>query len=280
MIKNKVKYFFLSILPFVICLGLEFLISIPFIEIALLRTFSKGQAGFFNALPESLMEYFSNTNFTGGISFAYSIVVIILFGIWYHKLNKKHLLREHTSFSIRSNGVLILLCIVLYYSSNYVTTITAAFFPNALTTYNNLIDQAGLTSNQLSPIMVIYALVLGPIGEELVFRGVTLTYARKALPFWIANILQAALFGLLHMNLIQGVYVFVCGLFFGYIRKSAGTIRASIHLHIMFNVVGLLVSQYLPYYDGSKIIINAVILAGILLLALTLCKWFHHAKRH
>ncbi|MCR5666603.1 MAG: CPBP family intramembrane metalloprotease [Eubacterium sp.] len=276
--KNKVKYFFLSFLPILLCFGLQFLISIPFIEIIILRVITSGQSNLLEVLPESLLENLSNTNFTGGISFAFAIANIIIFGIWYRKISTRYLSREHKAFSIRSNGVLILLSIVIYYSSNYVTMITSTIFPNAMDYYNNLIDTSGLVGSNISVLMIIYALFLGPIGEELIFRGVTLSYARMALPFWLANLMQAALFGVLHANLIQGVYAFVIGLFLGYIRHDSGTIRASIHLHIMFNIVGLLVSPYLPHYSGSSLFLNIIILVAVFFVALLLCRWFHKSK--
>jgi hypothetical protein len=37
------------------------------------------------------------------------------------------------------------------------------------------------------------------------------------MPFWVANILQAVLFGIYHMNPLQGIYAFFIGLFLGYV---------------------------------------------------------------
>ena len=60
-------------------------------------------------------------------------------------------------------------------------------------------------------MLAVYTIILAPVGEELVFRGLTYRFARKALPFWGANILQAALFGVMHLNLFQGLYAFFLG---------------------------------------------------------------------
>ncbi|MFQ6806449.1 MAG: lysostaphin resistance A-like protein [Lachnospiraceae bacterium] len=45
--------------------------------------------------------------------------------------------------------------------------------------------------------------MFAPVVEELIYRGLTLKIFQKAFPFWAANVMQAALFGLMHMNLIQ-----------------------------------------------------------------------------
>ncbi len=270
---KKAKYFFLSFLPFLIYIGLQFLVTIPVMEVLVLRRLFQGQSRILEFLPETIMEDLSNTSFTGFVSLLFSLIALILFGIWYHKQGKKNYAKDPTHFPIKSNFILAILCVVLYYSSNYITTLTSSVFPNAMTFYENLIQTSGLTGNT-SLVMIIYAAVSGPICEELIFRGITMNFARKAFPFWLANLFQAALFGLIHMNLIQGIYAFVIGLFFGYIRKVAGTIRASIHLHIMFNVIGLFVCTYLPYFKGSSLLINLVICIAVLLLAILCCKWF------
>ena len=73
-----------------------------------------------------------------------------------------------------------------------------------------MMERSGIGTNG----MVIFATVcLAPIGEELVFRGLTMKYAEKAFGrFWAANLLQAFLFGVIHMNWVQGVYAFFGGL--------------------------------------------------------------------
>ena len=83
--------------------------------------------------------------------------------------------------------------------------------------------------------MFIYAVILGPVCEELVFRGVTMRLVRRALPFWAANLMQAVLFGIFHMNWIQGIYAFVLGLVLGWICEKGGSIYFSMFFHILIN---------------------------------------------
>lgn len=80
-------------------------------------------------------------------------------------------------------------------------------------------ETAGLDSD-IGLFMFIYAVILGPVCEELVFRGVTMRLVRRALPFWAANLMQAVLFGIFHMNWIQGIYAFVLGLVLGWICEK------------------------------------------------------------
>ena len=52
----------------------------------------------------------------------------------------------------------------------------------------------------------------GPLAEELTFRGVIQTRLERAMPPWLALVLQAAIFGLVHGTPIQMVYAFLMGL--------------------------------------------------------------------
>ena len=67
----------------------------------------------------------------------------------------------------------------------------------------------------LEPAMFLYACVLGPVAEELLFRGIVL---RTLAPFGrkLAIVVSALLFGLFHGNLLQMPYAFVLGLVLGY----------------------------------------------------------------
>ena len=69
------------------------------------------------------------------------------------------------------------------------------------------------------------AVVAGaPLAEELVFRGVIQSRLERAMPVWIAMVLQAVLFGFIHGTPVQIGYAFLMGLLFGYIRYRTGSI--------------------------------------------------------
>ena len=123
-----------------------------------------------------------------------------------------------------------------------------------------LLESAGL-SGDIPLLMMIYSVCLAPIGEELVFRGVTLRIARRTFPFWIANIIQALLFGIFHMNPIQGCYTFILGLILGYICEKGGTIYHVILFHFLFNLWGTTASQWL--------IVDDVMLQGLIVIVAT-----------
>ena len=81
--------------------------------------------------------------------------------------------------------------------------------------------------------MYLYACILGPIGEELLFRGLVL----RTLKPWgkqTAIVVSAILFGVFHGNLAQIPFAFLVGLMLGYVAVEYSVIW-SIALHIFNN---------------------------------------------
>ncbi len=121
-----------------------------------------------------------------------------------------------------------------------------------------------LLENDLS--MILLVTVVAPVLEELIFRGFILSLSRKFLPFHAANLIQAGLFGIYHMNLVQGIYAFILGLFIGYLIKCTGSVINCICFHVVFNLTGLLIDDLMPDdpHTAIRLIIITAALAGLL----------------
>lgn len=65
-------------------------------------------------------------------------------------------------------------------------------WPSIMESYGDTMQQAGF--GDLSPVVLIAVVGLAPIGEELIFRGMTIHYLEKTgAKFWLINIIQAFL---------------------------------------------------------------------------------------
>ena len=98
-------------------------------------------------------------------------------------------------------------------------------------------EEAMLLSAETGLIPALAVAVSAPLAEELVFRGIIQSRLERAMPAWIAVVLQAALFGLIHGTPVQIGYAFVMGLLFGYIRHCTGSILPAIAAHAAFNAM-------------------------------------------
>ena len=121
------------------------------------------------------------------------------------------------------------------------------------------LEAAAITSTGFS--MFLYITILGPISEELLFRGFLL----RMLKPWgkqTAILVSALIFGLFHGNVIQVPFAFLVGLVLGYVTVEYSILWAIV-LHIFNNLVmsdlfGRL-AQVIPET------VSSVLLYGILL---------------
>lgn len=251
---KKVGYFFFCFLPLIASFGLQLLALVPCMGISALNVFFSnilsGKKSSIDELSTMLSNTWGSQSFTMIVSTVFAFLGIIIFGYWYSRQFHVSLRQSPSSFATPLLLLgLILIVPALQLLTSVVTGITSSLFPNAMQAYEKLMETAGFT-NEPSLFLVLYAVLLGPIEEELTFRGVIFSSAKKALPFWAANIFQAILFGIFHGNLIQGIYAFFVGLFLGYISEKGGSIYLSIFLHILFNSWGTFVSTDSALYTN------------------------------
>ena len=92
--------------------------------------------------------------------------------------------------------------------------------------------------NEMLKFLVFY-----PIGEELLLRGLILQFLKKKTKY--ANLIQAVIFGILHLNPIKFIYTTISGIFFGNVRLKPNPIWLIILLHSTFNLVSIFL--YKPF---------------------------------
>lgn len=198
-------------------------------------------------------------NFTIVISIVFSFFCMVIFGIWYYRsCNGTFKINPIKDFHLFEILGIILLIPGTQFISSIITSIISTIFPSLLESYLELIENTGL-SGEIPVLMMIYAVFMAPISEELIFRGVTYSIARRTFSFWGANIIQALLFGIFHMNPIQSCYTFVLGLVLGYIREKGGTLYHVIFFHFLFNLWGTTVSEWMVFENE---ILQALVIFG------------------
>ncbi|BDU16194.1 CPBP family glutamic-type intramembrane protease [Lysobacter auxotrophicus] len=86
--------------------------------------------------------------------------------------------------------------------------------------------------------LLILALV-GPVFEELVFRGLLLGGLSRHISFGWANTLQALGFAAMHDDPPRFLYYFAMGLFGGWLVKRTGSLAPAVALHVLNNAVAV-----------------------------------------
>lgn len=91
---------------------------------------------------------------------------------------------------------------------------------------------------------VLLVAVVGPIYEEIIFRGIILGAVEKHIGFLLANILQAGLFAFVHFDFKLFIFFFVFGLIAGYFANKTKGLFTGIIFHVVHNFL-ILVLLYI-----------------------------------
>ena len=206
----------------------------------------------------------NSPNYVMFVSMLSAFMAAVWSGYWYWRSDwRKRDFSYRNALQLRQLIALISVAVGGCVFISITLTIWQTIFPGEFQQYSNVMSNFSTSSPWLT---YCYVLLIGPISEELIFRGAILDRLYLAFPFWAANLLQALLFGIYHMNLVQGIYaalLFVLGAVLGLVRVSVGTIFASIGTHIIFNATSYVLQLVFP--SGQKI--SIVIFAGVYLLA-------------
>lgn len=147
--------------------------------------------------------------------------------------------------------------------------------------FNGLVSLSGIAKyskvyNELSKmvyngnifIQILAAAIAAPIVEELLFRGLIYKRLRYHLSSTWCILISAAVFGLIHGNIVQFVYAFLVGTLLAYVYEKFKTIWAPILMHGMANLSSVLITEFLPEYEGN-LSIGDVMLISVIALAVT-----------
>lgn len=122
---------------------------------------------------------------------------------------------------------------------------------------------------------VLAAVILAPIVEELLFRGLVFKRLYHYVGRLPAMIISSLFFGLYHGNVVQGVYACLLGLIFVFVYDKYKTIWAPILAHVVANLTSILFQEVEIfnvfyekdlYYYTSTLIATLVCIGMIILI--------------
>ena len=268
--KVRVGFIFLSLLPVYAIISIQTITQVPFLFFAMAeleKTSGTAAATDMNTLCD-----FFNHKYAFWAYLLYSVVGIIAFGLWYYfgfvRRGTKVRIKEIIGY--KSILAVISMVIGLQFLITAGFVIATELFPKVIDDYMQLMTDSGLVDNQL--IMIVYAILIGPVLEELCIRGVTFGFLEKSniKPFFII-LISGILFGVMHLNLVQGIYASVLGFFLGYMRYKYRSIKITIVMHILFNFMGTygeMLMEKLNLSNGANLILGGISLFVLLFAVL------------
>ena len=175
------------------------------------------------------------------------------------KINKKYAnTTKHSYDNLFIKGVVL------------VGLILAANLFNAILT-NTIINILGLVRTQsvsnllpqMTVVRLIYAIIIAPVCEEIIYRGIIYSHARKVSARF-AIIITSILFLLMHGNIPQIMGIIFPTIIFGVVREYHG-LAAAIGVHISNNIGAFIFTLMVTYGAEYTDVITVI---GIILVAL------------
>ena len=193
----------------------------------------------FNNLILGMSDEYSNVMF-GMVPVIFIDIVVIVIGLKWTKISFKKEFINKGRYDKKTILIGMISLAGLLLLSNSIYTI-----------YSTIINSMGIvipspdftfpTNINIRIIYILYVCILGPILEEIIFRGIILNYMKKY-GLFVAIIFSAVLFTMFHMNLVQFITPLLIGILFGFICIKTESIVPSIILHIVNNSYATIMS--------------------------------------
>lgn len=157
-----------------------------------------------------------------------------------HSLRKRHQLVSRYNFSMTSWRLVV----PLYFGT--LTLLVGVIGPlTALIPMPESIEKLmRVTVGQTGVFAFLLFVVIAPLMEELIFRGVMLDGLLRRYRPVTAILVSSVIFGLAHLNPWQFVTAFVLGCFMGWVYLRSGSLAGCVLIHMSANFSGYLLRLY------------------------------------
>lgn len=219
-------------------------------------------------IEEKLMEFtMASMNWLVLVSGVLTVLVLWVF----FAIRKKKLCREAQIHRLNWKGILMfgLLGIAI----SFCVSFCLSLLPIPESVMEEYMEQASGLEQGSVWLRLLATVIVGPIVEELVFRGLVQSRLRKAMKPAVAILLTSVAFGLLHGQPLWMAYTIVFGVILGIVAEKAKSITPAIMIHIGFNSVSVF-GEYIGDSVASVILIGAFSIVVIIVFFLKRKCWF------
>lgn len=185
-------------------------------------------------------KYADIDSFMADYSIVVSLIALVVAGIFMFFIYRRDLFHTTASY-VYGKPLIFVLAVVLAILASHGLSILISLLnlDNILGSY----AQAESNIFSASPVIVIIrAVIIVPIAEELTFRGLMFNRANAWLGFWPAALISSAAFGLYHMNLAQGIYAFIFAILLCLLYDKFSNLWIPLAMHAGANAFALVLT--------------------------------------
>ena len=177
-------------------------------------------------------------------------------------LQRQNYIADSMRFPMRNGGwriqERILACVLVALAGHaWSSLITRSGLEQVFTGYVR--NAAPAFENQNLVLLIIGTVILGPMAEEMIFRGMLFRRASFYVGTKGGVVVSALCFGVYHGNAIQFLYAFGLGFLLAYLYKRSGDLRIAIAAHMSVNAWAVLGDPLLRKAFGGTVPISFLI---------------------
>jgi len=187
------------------------------------------------------------------MTFVAGLVTLLIFWIVF-LIRKKKFTKEVCIRKIPVTGILPIA--IMAAAFNVITTVIISFMPWPQEWMDSYVESSSAIDG--SAMAWFTAVLMAPVLEEVVFRGLMYTRLKKGLPVVVAAILTSLAFGIAHGTVIWAIYTFIFSMILIWVFEKFQSLTACIVLHMAYNLSGMALSL-IPEEAGIIILILFVI---------------------
>lgn len=180
--------------------------------------------------------------------------VLSILALWiFCKIRKKNMIKEtqFVKFAPKYIPCVAIIGIAYCIGLNF----TMSCLPGGI--LDAYMEKASNITDSSIIVTIISTMIVAPVVEELIFRGMIFSRLKKGMPLAWAVILTSIMFGLCHGQIVWTIYTFVLSVLLCIAVQKTGSSVSALLMHVLFNVFGVFVPMLLP--EDYPIAVNLVI---------------------
>lgn len=260
----------LSLVIMGLFIGVQFVVAVV-LMIGVAVQYAVEAPGDVNYVTQMLMQKIQEPDFMTNLTVVATAVSAIIAVFFYWLLwGRKRTAQDKQYFREKvlrgKNFLMISVATVgLYFLAILISNIIGIVSPDTMEAYNEMMNMA-LGGNIF--MVMITTVILAPISEECIMRGMIFRNLQKYFSVPAAIVIQAVIFGIFHMNWVQGLYVLPVGLALGFVAAKGKSVFPCIYMHMLNNFMSIVLA-FLPEFCQTSlfcIVAVAVCFAAVWLM--------------
>lgn len=195
---------------------------------------------------------------------------VVMACLWFMAHRRERTLPDFTGLQKRSKTAVYVLAAAAGLAAAFWATIAVNLIPWPEAWMESYQTESGALSTAKPALDFLVVVLLGPLVEELVFRGVIYDAFCALVPAGAAVVFQGLLFGSIHGTLIWMLYAALMGCLIGYVRKRTDSLRPCILMHMAFNGAAYPFDWFVDRFGQDSATVTFVFIGSALVLLLSI----------